>query len=148
MQISGELLGLTATVLGRLGAFVPIAGITARIALKPIVEAMARYREMKGTDDSVNMLERRMTLMEKQLHGMDRSLRLLVEDADFRRRLEASAPVSAAALGPGPREPGSCRRSEASLRGPGAPPAALRPRAGGGRRRRRHRAAAAPRAAD
>jgi hypothetical protein len=32
---------------------------------------------------------------------MDRSLRLLVEDADFRRRLEASAPVSAAALAPG-----------------------------------------------
>jgi hypothetical protein len=33
---------------------------------------------------------------------MDRSLRLLVEDADFRRRLEMSAPVGAAALGPGP----------------------------------------------
>jgi hypothetical protein len=101
MQIPGELLGLTAIVLGGLAVLIPIAGITARIALKPVVEAMARYRELKGAEDSVTMLERRMTLMEEQLHGMDRSLRLLVEDADFRRRLESSAPVSAAALGAG-----------------------------------------------
>jgi len=45
--------------------------------------------------------------MEEQLHGMDRSLRLLVEDADFRRRLEMSAPVGAAALAPGPRDAGN-----------------------------------------
>jgi hypothetical protein len=101
MQVSENMIGLTAVILGSLTVLIPIAGITARIALKPIVEAMARYREIKGSDDAVGMLERRMTLMEEQLHGMDRSLRLLVEDADFRRRLEASAPVSAAALGPG-----------------------------------------------
>jgi hypothetical protein len=101
MQIPGELLGLTAIVFGGLAVLVPIAGITARIALKPVVEAMARYREMKGSDDAVTMLERRMSLMEEQLHGMDRSLRLLVEDADFRRRLESAAPVSAAALSAG-----------------------------------------------
>lgn len=101
MQVSPELIGLTAVVLGSLTVLIPIAGITARIALKPIVEAMARYREIKGSDDAVTMLERRMSLMEEQLHGMDRSLRLLVEDADFRRRLEMSAPVGAAALGPG-----------------------------------------------
>jgi len=101
MQIPGELLGLTAIILGGLAFLVPIAGITARIALKPIVEAMARYRELKGAEDSVLMLERRMTLMEEQLHGMDRSLRVLVEDADFRRRLESAAPVSAAALSAG-----------------------------------------------
>ena len=102
MQISNEMIGLTAVVMGSLTVLIPIAGITARIALKPIVEAMARYREIKGSDDAVTMLERRMSLMEEQLHGMDRSLRLLVEDADFRRRLEMSAPVGAAALGPGP----------------------------------------------
>jgi hypothetical protein len=100
-MIPGELLGLTAIIFGGLAVLVPIAGITARVALKPIVEAMARYRELKGSDDAVTMLERRMSLMEEQLHGMDRSLRLLVEDADFRRRLEMSAPVGAAALGPG-----------------------------------------------
>jgi hypothetical protein len=105
MQIPGELLGLTAIIMGGLAILVPIAGITARVALKPIVEAMARYREMKGADDAVTMLERRMSLMEEQLHGMDRSLRLLVEDSDFRRRLEMSAPVGAAALAPAPGDP-------------------------------------------
>jgi len=107
MQVSNEMIGLTAVVMGSLTVLIPIAGITARIALKPIVEAMARYREMKGSDDAVVMLERRMSLMEEQLHGMDRSLRLLVEDADFRRRLEMSAPVGAAALGPGPGDAGA-----------------------------------------
>jgi hypothetical protein len=107
MQIPGELLGLTAIILGGLAILVPIAGITARVALKPIVEAMARYREMKGADDAVTMLERRMSLMEEQLHGMDRSLRLLVEDSDFRRRLEMSAPVGAAALAPAPGDAGT-----------------------------------------
>jgi hypothetical protein len=107
MQISNEMIGLTAVVMGSLTVLIPIAGITARIALKPIVEAMARYRELKGADDTVSLLERRMSLMEEQLHGMDRSLRLLVEDADFRRRLEMSAPVSAAALGPGSADAGA-----------------------------------------
>lgn len=105
MQISGELIGLSAVVLGGLAILIPVAGLTARVALKPIVEAMARYREMKGEDMAVNLLEQRMRLMEEQLHGMDRSLRVLVEDADFRRRLESSAPVSAAALG-APSSPG------------------------------------------
>ncbi|HEX6750494.1 MAG TPA: hypothetical protein VF092_24610 [Longimicrobium sp.] len=100
MQISGELIGLTAVTLGGLAVLIPIAGITARIALKPIVEAMARYREMRGVDDNVNLLERRIGLIEQQLDGMDRSLRVLVEDADFRRRLEATSPVQAAALPP------------------------------------------------
>lgn len=107
MQISGELIGLSAVIMGGLAILIPVAGITARIALRPIVEAMARYRELKGEEVQVTLLERRMTLMEEQLHGMDRSLRLLVEDADFRRRLEASAPVSAAALGAGAAQPGA-----------------------------------------
>jgi hypothetical protein len=103
MQISGEIIGLTAVVIGGLAVLIPVAGITARIALRPIVEAMARYREMQGADDGVVLLERRIGLMEQQLDGMDRSLRVLVEDADFRRRLEATSPASAAAL-PSPAE--------------------------------------------
>ncbi|HSU15745.1 hypothetical protein [Longimicrobium sp.] len=97
-MIPGELLGLTAIVIGGLAILIPIAGLTARVALKPIVEAMARYRELKGTEDTVDLLERRIGLIEQQLDGVDRSLRVLVEDADFRRRLEATSPAAAAAL--------------------------------------------------
>lgn len=104
MDVSDNMIGLVAVVLGSLTVLIPIAGITARIALKPMVEAMARYREMKGDDVAVGILERRMSLLEEQLHGMDRSLRILVEDADFRRRLEASSPAAAQAL-PAPEVP-------------------------------------------
>jgi hypothetical protein len=97
------IIGLTAVVFGGLTILIPIAGITARIALKPIVESMARLREMRGHDDAMTVLDRRMSLLEEQLHGMDRSLRLLVEDADFRRRLESTAPAQAAALPPADR---------------------------------------------
>lgn len=100
MGVSGELVGLTAVILGGLTILIPVAGITARIALRPIVEAMARYREMKGNDDSVLLLERRMALMEEHISGMSRSVQVLVEDADFRRRLESTAPAQAAALPP------------------------------------------------
>jgi hypothetical protein len=107
MDVSENLIALTAVILGSLTVLIPIAGITARIALKPIVESMARYREMKGTDDTVSLLERRMSLLEEQLHGVDRSLRILVDDADFRRRLESGAPEIAASLPSVQRGPGA-----------------------------------------
>jgi hypothetical protein len=102
MQIPGELIGLVAVVLGGLSILIPIAGLTARIAMKPIVESLARYREARGGDENSILLERRMGLIEQQLDGMERSLRLLVEDADFRRGLESGTPLRA--LGP-PAEP-------------------------------------------
>jgi hypothetical protein len=101
MDITPELIGLTAVIFGGLAFLIPVAGITARIALKPIVEAMARYRELKGNDESTLLLERRMALMEEHINSIGRSVQVLVEDADFRRRLEANAPVQAAALARG-----------------------------------------------
>lgn len=98
MDVTPELIGLTAVIFGGLAFLIPVAGITARIALKPIVEAMARYRELKGNDESTLLLERRMALMEEHINSIGRSVQVLVEDADFRRRLESSAPVQAASL--------------------------------------------------
>ncbi|HET7462809.1 MAG TPA: hypothetical protein VFJ82_16265 [Longimicrobium sp.] len=100
MQITGELIGLTVVILGGLAFLIAVAGITARISLRPIVEAMARYRELKGGDQNTRLLEQRVSLLEEHLHGIGRSVQVLVEDADFRRRLEAVAPVQAAALPP------------------------------------------------
>lgn len=100
MQISGELIGLTVVVFGGLAFLVAVAGITARISLRPIVEAMARYRELKGGDQNAMLLEQRVSLLEEHLHSIGRSVQALVEDADFRRRLESVAPVHAAALPP------------------------------------------------
>lgn len=83
------LVPLTAIVLGSLTVLIPIAGITARFALKPIVEAMAQYRNMKGRDEALMLMERRFALMEDQVQSLERTVGQLHEEADFRRRLEA-----------------------------------------------------------
>jgi hypothetical protein len=100
MQITGALIGFTAVVLAGVAVLIPIAGLTARVALRPIVDALARYRELQGRDENVLLLERRMQLMEEHIQSIDRSVQVLVEDADFRRRLEATSPVQAASLPP------------------------------------------------
>ena len=95
------LIPLVAVFMGCLIVLIPVAGITARFALKPIMDSWARFREMKGTnDETVLMRERRMALLEEHLHSIERSVDLLLEDAEFRRRLEAGAPAPQALPGP------------------------------------------------
>jgi hypothetical protein len=85
------LIPLVSVVMGCLIVLIPVAGITARIALKPIMDSWAKYRELKGNDETVLMLERRMALIEEHLNSIDRSMNHLLEDADFRRRLEVGS---------------------------------------------------------
>ena len=40
-----DLTAIVAIVMGMLVVLIPVAGLTARFALKPVVEALARYRE-------------------------------------------------------------------------------------------------------
>lgn len=98
------LIPLLAIFMGMLVVLVPVVGITARIALKPIMESWARYREMRGDDQTVAILSQRVALLEEHLHGIERSLHALHEDAEFRRQLEAgraAAPALPDRAGPG-----------------------------------------------
>jgi hypothetical protein len=79
-----------AIFLGLMVILIPITGLTARFALKPVMEALSKFRETQGDRQMQQLLERRVALMEEQLHSMDRSLRELVEESDFRRELETS----------------------------------------------------------
>ena len=92
------LIPLTAIVLGSLTVLIPIAGLTARFALKPIVEAMAQWRAMKGRDEALMLMERRFALMEDQVQGMERVVTQLRDEAEFRRRLEAPPETRTPAL--------------------------------------------------
>jgi hypothetical protein len=85
------LVPIIAVFMGLLVILVPVVGITARIAMRPIMEGWARYRELRGGDETVQLLSQRMSLMEEQMHGIQRSLHQLVEEADFRRQLETGA---------------------------------------------------------
>lgn len=90
-EIIGVFIPILAILLGGLIVLLPIAGLTARFALKPVVEAFASLRSRPGQDELVSMLEQRLALMEQQMHGLETSLRRIEEDRSFDRSLHAGA---------------------------------------------------------
>lgn len=81
-------------VLGTLGimtVLIPIAGLTARFALKPIVEAIARMREVQAgsTGRELSVLEQRVALLEQQYQSLDSTVERIAEIKDFDRQLTA-----------------------------------------------------------
>jgi hypothetical protein len=85
------LIPLVAIVMGTLMFLIPIAGFTARFALKPIVEAMAKYREMQGgsTGRELNVLEQRVALLEQQYSVLENDMQRMGELKEFDRQLTA-----------------------------------------------------------
>ena len=83
------LIPLVLGTLGILTVLIPIAGLTARFALKPIVEAIARMREVQSgtTAREVNLLEQRVALLEQQYQALDNQVERITEVKDFERQL-------------------------------------------------------------
>ncbi len=84
-----DVTALVAVILGCSMVLIPIIGITARFALKPTVEALSRFFETKGTDQTVKVLDRRVQLLEQQLEYMENSMRRIEEVSDFHAQLSA-----------------------------------------------------------
>lgn len=80
--------GLAGVVMGTLIILIPVAGLTARFALKPIAEAFARVQEARGSQQEVHMLEQRMQLLEQQLASVEDTVGRLEEVVEFHDRLE------------------------------------------------------------
>jgi sensor histidine kinase YesM len=85
------LIPLVLGTLGILTVLIPIAGLTARFALKPIVEAIARMKEMQtgATGRELNVLEQRVALLEQQYQSLDSTVERIAEIKDFDRQLKA-----------------------------------------------------------
>jgi hypothetical protein len=94
-----DLTSLVAAIMGILIVLIPVAGLTARFALKPTVEAFSRFFEGKAHDESVLMLERRCALLESQLELVETQLRRLEEGREFDRKLKASSQASTTGSG-------------------------------------------------
>lgn len=94
-----DLTALVAVVLGCLMLLIPIAGLTARFALKPVVEAIARVRDTQNSKQTVDLLERRLDLMEQQLQQLDGNVSRIGDEMEFLRQL--ATPESARALSSG-----------------------------------------------
>jgi hypothetical protein len=89
-----DVTAIVAIFMGSLMILIPVAGLTARFALKPIVESLARLRESSQGGAAVQMLERRMALLEQEVQsvtGFREEVARLVEELEFQRKL-ASPP--------------------------------------------------------
>ena|SRR3989304_1983069 len=87
-----DLTAIVAIVMGMLVVLIPIAGLTARFAIKPITESLARLRQGNMDRQTVELLERRMSLLEQELHGMGgmrEDVSRLLEEVEFQRQLKA-----------------------------------------------------------
>ncbi len=85
-----DFVALVAVIMGVSIVLIPVAGLTARYALKPIVEAIGRYFEGQGTQESIQIVERRLGLLEHQLDELQGSLNRLVEVSEFDARLRGA----------------------------------------------------------
>jgi hypothetical protein len=90
-----DLTSLLAVFMGISIVLIPVIGITARFALKPTVEALARLFEHKGLEDTVGIMDRRMSLLEQQMESLDNSMKRLTEVAEFHKALGSGAPPRA-----------------------------------------------------
>lgn len=85
--------GLAGVIMGTLIILVPVAGITARFALKPIVESLALARQTPQTEERLASLESRMSLIENQMDGTEAELRRLSDESEFRKELSGPRPA-------------------------------------------------------
>jgi TolA-binding protein len=83
------LIPLAGIVLGSLMFLIPIAGLTARFAVKPVLEAIRGAREGQAGSNAreLAVLEQRVALLEQQFQGLENSVERLSEVKDFERRL-------------------------------------------------------------
>jgi hypothetical protein len=85
-----DLVALTAIILGCLMFLIPIAGLTARFAIRPITEAIAKMNASGAERETVQLLERRVALLEQELHGMSdlrRDLARVRDTLEFQKQL-------------------------------------------------------------
>lgn len=69
-----DLTAVVAVILGSLMFLIPIAGITARYALKPLVESMARFFDSRAMEDTMAINDRRVALLESQVEALEHTV--------------------------------------------------------------------------
>lgn len=84
------LIPITAILVGGAVIIIPLLGLTARLALRPLVESWTRLRETPLADERIRMMERRLSLVEEQVQLLENENVRLIEDAEFRLKLDGA----------------------------------------------------------
>ncbi|MEQ1857080.1 MAG: hypothetical protein ABL963_11435 [Longimicrobiales bacterium] len=91
-----DLVALVSAILGISVVLVPVIGLTARFALKPVVEALGRVFESRSSDESLRILERRVELQEQQIETLQAALKQVADTQEFDRQLTAQSKAAPA----------------------------------------------------
>jgi hypothetical protein len=83
-----DLTGLVAVIMVFSIVLVPVIGFTARFAFKPIAETLARLLAVRGDEETLNLLERRVALLEQQVDSFEHELVSARQAATFDRQLQ------------------------------------------------------------
>lgn len=84
-----DLTEIVTMVLAMSVVLIPVAGATARFALKPLVESLGKVNEVRGVEETVAITERRVALLEQQLEALDSTMRRLEAGDAFDRALKS-----------------------------------------------------------
>ena len=79
-----DILGIIAVFLI---VFVPVAGITARIALKPFNEAILLFLKNKNSDREDRLTDQRLALLEQEIQSLRGEVGAISEQKEFYQRL-------------------------------------------------------------
>jgi hypothetical protein len=88
-EVISQLTGLAGVVMGGMVVLVPLMIIGTRFALKPLVEAWAKARQVEGPQ--AQLQDRRISLLEAEVQQLRGEVQRLSEGADFQRQLAAPA---------------------------------------------------------
>lgn len=94
-----DITAIVAIVMGMSLFLIPVIGLTARFALKPTVEALSRFFEGRGQDESMKIMERRLALLEQQIDVLEGAVRRVEEVTEFDSKLRGEG--SSGSLPPG-----------------------------------------------
>jgi hypothetical protein len=87
---------ILAMLLTALVLFVPVAGLTLRFALKPMVDSIARLMEARVRGAGAEVLEKRIALLEHELLSVRGELSRMAERSEFYDRLTVERQVERA----------------------------------------------------
>ena len=91
---------ILAMLLTAMVVFVPVAGLTLRFALKPVVESIARLMEARAHSSGGELLDKRLSLMEQELRLLRAELADLNERREFYDKLSGGRDVYDKIAGP------------------------------------------------
>lgn len=89
-DIIENITGLVAVLLGTAIVLIPVLALSARFALKPVIEAIIRLRQSQGAAQDSAVQDRRISLLEAEVQNLQQAIHSLTEAEDFRRRLGSS----------------------------------------------------------